>query len=185
MDLSIPHDARRSLLDLARASIRDAILKDGSLEIAMEKTEITPPMLAERGLFVTIKEADRRLRGCIGTMSSRKPLYRTVIDTAPRAALEDPRFSPLGGEELEGVRISLSVLSPLRPLRDTAELVLGRDGLQLELREYRSVFLPQVATEQGWGRHQFLERLAMKAGLAKDAWREASLSVFEAVVFEE
>jgi AmmeMemoRadiSam system protein A len=185
MDLIIPDTARRSLLALARASIRDAILKDRSLSTAMEKTKITPPMLMELGLFVTIKESSRRLRGCIGTMSSRKPLYQTVIDTAPKAALEDPRFSPLSGEELEAVHISLSVLSPLRPLQDTRELVLGRDGLQLERGEYRSVFLPQVATEQGWNRLQFLERLAMKAGLPKDGWRDAILSIFEAVVFEE
>jgi AmmeMemoRadiSam system protein A len=185
MDLSIPEQARRSLLVLARASIKDAIRRDGSLDATMEKTDITPPMLVELGLFVTIKEANRRLRGCIGTMSSRKPLYRTVIDTAPRAALEDPRFPPLGEHELGSVSISLSVLSPMRPLRDTCELVLGRDGVQLERGEHRSVFLPWVATDQGWNRQEFLERLALKAGLSRGGWREARLSVFEATVFEE
>lgn len=185
MDLSLPERARRSLLGLARASIQDAVRKDGSLDAAMEQTEITPPMLVELGLFVTIKEASRRLRGCIGTMSSRKPLYRTVIDTAPRAALQDPRFPPLGEDELGSVLISLSVLSPMRPLRDAGELVPGRDGIQLELREHRSVFLPQVATEQGWNRQELLERLALKAGLSREGWRDARLAVFEAVVFEE
>jgi AmmeMemoRadiSam system protein A len=185
MDLSIPEHARRSLLGLARASIQDAIHKDGSLDAAMENTDITPPMLIEMGLFVTIKEASRQLRGCIGTMSSGKPLYRTVIETAPLAALEDPRFPPLGADELGSVRISLSVLSPMRPLRDTGELVPGRDGLQLEAGKHRSVFLPQVATEQGWDRQELLERLALKAGLSRAGWRDATLSVFEATVFEE
>ncbi len=185
MDLSIPEEARTSLLVLARASIQDALRKDGSLDAALKKTDITPPMLVELGLFVTIKEASRRLRGCIGTMRSRKPLYLTVIETAPKAALEDPRFPPLGEDELGSVSISLSVLSPLRPLRDSGELVLGRDGLQLERGEYRSVFLPWVATEQGWNRQEFLERLALKAGLSREGWREARLSVFEAMVFEE
>jgi AmmeMemoRadiSam system protein A len=187
MDLDIPRGVQMILLRLARTSIQDAILKDGSLEAALSKVELTPPLLLTMGLFVTLREAggERRLRGCIGTMSSAKPLYRTVIATAPKAALEDPRFSPLGEDELPEMHISLSVLSPPQPLDDLEELVLGRDGLQLERGAYRSVFLPQVAPEQGWNRQQFLERLAMKAGLPKDGWRQASLFTFRALLFEE
>jgi AmmeMemoRadiSam system protein A len=185
MDFDIPRSERMTLLRLARSAIRDAILDDGSLQAAMAQLELTPPLLLSAGLFVTLKEEDNKLRGCIGKMSSRKPLYRTVISTAPMAALEDPRFSPLAEDELAGVHISLSVLSPLQPLDDLEELVLGRHGLQLERAAQSAVFLPQVAEEQGWDRQQYLERLAMKAGLPKDEWRGARLSTFQALVFEE
>jgi len=46
------------------------------------------------------------------------------------------------------------------------------------------VFLPQVATEQGWDLATTLTHLCRKAGLPGDAWREgAHLRVFEAEVF--
>ena len=49
-----------------------------------------------------------------------------------------------------------------------------------------AVFLPQVATEQGWDRDTLLTHLAQKAGLAPDAWRDgAQFEVFEAEVFGE
>jgi AmmeMemoRadiSam system protein A len=187
MDFDIPRTAQTTLLRLARLSIQDAILGDGALRATLSSLQLTPPLLLTAGLFVTLKERDEKqsLRGCIGIMSSDKPLYETVIATAPKAALEDPRFPPLEAQELPAVRISLSVLSPLQPLADIDRLVIGRDGLQLERGAHRAVFLPQVAPEQGWNRRQLLERLAMKAGLPKDGWREAGLSVFQARLFGE
>jgi AmmeMemoRadiSam system protein A len=176
------------LLRLARCSISDSLLNDGSLQAELSTLELTPPLLQTAGLFVTLKEAAGagwRLRGCIGTMSSTKPLYRTVISTAPKAALQDPRFPPLREDELAGLHISLSILSPLKPLDDPGDLVLGRDGLQLERDIHRAVFLPQVAVEQGWNRRKFLERLAVKAGLPKDGWRDSRLSTFQSLLLEE
>jgi AmmeMemoRadiSam system protein A len=187
MDFDIPRPAQTILLRLARLSIQEAISKDGSLRELLSSLEPSPPLLLTAGLFVTLKEArdERRLRGCIGTMSSTDPLYETVIATAPKAALEDPRFPPLAPDELPSVSISLSVLSPLQPLGELEDLVIGRDGLQLERGAHRAVFLPQVAPEQGWDRQQLLERLAMKAGLHKDGWRKARLSTFRARLFGE
>jgi len=187
MDCVIPEADRRRLLLLARAAIRDAIERDGSLAAALGQTPVTPEMRVPLGLFVTLKTRDSegRLRGCIGTMRSEKPLYETVIDTAPKAALEDPRFPPLTRDELDGVRISLSVLSPLRRLESVDDLVLGRDGLQLAAGLRRAVFLPQVPVEQRWDRRSYLEHLALKAGLARGAWKDAELSTFEAVAFGE
>ena len=48
------------------------------------------------------------------------------------------------------------------------------------------MFLPQVAPEQGWTLEETLSHLALKAGLAADAWKEgARFDVFEALVFGE
>jgi AmmeMemoRadiSam system protein A len=185
---------RQELLRLARFSIHEAIEHDGSLKRVLEQARITPGMRIRRGLFVTLKShaGDRgqaqtatRLRGCIGTMYSDRPLYETVIDTAPKAALEDPRFPPLTRDELDALKISLSVLSPMKRLADVSELVIGRDGLQLVKGARRSVFLPQVPVEQLWDQRRYLEQLALKAGLHRDGWRGAELSTFEAESFGE
>jgi AMMECR1 domain-containing protein len=49
------------------------------------------------------------------------------------------------------------------------------------------VYLPQVATETGWTKEEFLSNLcAHKAGLPPDAYKkDAQLYVFTSIVFEE
>jgi len=186
-----PSDRLR-LLALARVAIGDAIHKDGSLRDELERLEITPPLRLKRGLFVTLKSSMNEgpsrthpLRGCIGVMASELPVYRTVAQTAPKAALDDPRFPALTATELDALRISISVLSPPRRIESIDELTVGRDGVQLERGFHRAVFLPQVAEEQGWRVQQLLEQLSLKAGLDKQAWRDATLSSFQAEVFGE
>jgi AmmeMemoRadiSam system protein A len=187
----LPADDRRRLLRLARAAIRDRLHGDGSVADEMGGAALPATLREPRGVFVTLKipspeaPGGRRLRGCIGTMERTRPLYEAVIDTAPRAALEDPRFTPVTTDELERVRIELSVLSPTSPLADPQALVVGRDGVQLQRGSARAVFLPQVAEEQGWTLEQLLENLALKAGLERGAWRQSELSVFRAEVFGE
>nr|MBC8426681.1 AMMECR1 domain-containing protein [bacterium] len=66
------------------------------------------------------------------------------------------------------------------------DIEIPRHGVVLACGPRRSVFLPQVAAEEGWDRDTMLSHLAMKAGLEPDAWREgASFQVFEAEVFAE
>ena len=57
----------------------------------------------------------------------------------------------------------------------------------LRLGDRSAVFLPQVATEQGWNRVEMLDQLALKAGLAPGAWRDrrATFLTFRADVFDE
>jgi uncharacterized protein (TIGR00296 family) len=56
-------------------------------------------------------------------------------------------------------------------------------------RGFRSgVFLPQVATETGWSKEEFLSNLCLhKAGLSPDAWKDKSteIYIFTAEVFSE
>jgi uncharacterized protein (TIGR00296 family) len=108
-----------------------------------------------------------------------------VIDLVERSALEDPRFAPMVADELAGVRIEISALSPMREVGGPEEIVLGRHGVELEKGSARAVFLPQVATEYGWTLETLLKQLALKAGLAEDGWRGGKLRVFEAQVFGE
>lgn len=183
---------RATLLRLARASIADRALDPGSLDRALEESRLTPALQEIRGSFVTLHESPRppaepvgRLRGCIGTVEPCEALARSVIRNAAHAAYDDPRFPPVGAGELPGLRIEISALTPLRPIGDPSEIVVGRDGVELMRGSRRSVFLPQVALEQRWDVTQLLEQLAVKAGLPRDGWRGAELRIFEAEVFGE
>ncbi len=174
------------LLNLARESIRSAL--DG-VQPPQGPPEDCPAVLrARRATFVTLKlsaDGGDSLRGCIGNMDPHQPLYRSVLENARKAAFSDTRFEPLERRELDRVRIEISVLSPMRQVDNPAEIVPGRDGVQLRCGPHTAVFLPQVAMEQGWDRDALLDNLCLKAGLAKGSWKKSELSVFQATVFGE
>lgn len=173
---------KERLLEIARETIR-AVAKGEPLPVFSVDS---PALLEERGAFVTIHTRDGRLRGCIGMFQSNKPLYETVRDMAVAAAKDDPRFSPVREEELEDVRIEISVLSPLRKIDDVEEIEVGRHGIYIVKGLNRGVLLPQVATEHGFDRYQFLDQTCLKAGLPPGCWREgADIYIFEADIFEE
>ncbi len=138
-----------------------------------------------QGAFVTLSQRGK-LRGCVGRMVSDLPLFQTVGKMAWGAAFEDTRFSPLNPGELSELEIEISVLTPLQTIKKEEEIQIGRDGVQLRKGPITSVFLPQVAGEQGWNRRQLLENLCRKAGLENDCWQNnAKLSIFQADVFHE
>ena len=186
-------DAERAqLLRVARCSIDDAVRGGNSLGAAREALPPGAYLAARRGVFVTLLQprgddvaSGRRLRGCLGSIEADRPLPEAVASTAAAAAMRDPRFPPLAQEELATLCISISVLTPMQPAGRVEEIELGRHGLQLVRGEQRSVFLPQVALEQGWTRDQLLAQLAIKAGLPGDGWLDARLSKFETEAFSE
>lgn len=141
------------------------------------------PHLAElRGVFTTIY-LHGELHGCVGYPAPIAPLYRAVAETAQAAAFEDTRFPPLRAEEVSALEISLSILSPLQPIRPE-EIEIGRHGLVVSRANQRGLLLPQVALEHGWDRTTFLEQTCRKAGLPTDAWEHgAKLEAFTAEVF--
>jgi uncharacterized protein len=141
------------------------------------------PHLAEpRGVFTTLYYRGA-LRGCIGYVFPVASLDRAVAETARGAAFEDGRFSPITREELPEVEVSLSILSPLRPILPE-EVEVGRHGLLIRLGSRRGLLLPQVPAEHGWDRVTFLEQTCRKAGLPPNAWQMgAIIECFTAEVF--
>ena len=137
---------------------------------------------ADGAVFVTLKEKGGRLRGCIGSLQATMPLYRSVVQNGVAAASRDPRFRPVRPDELPGLEVEVTVLSPMEPLSSVEEVVIGRDGLYLEASGRSSVFLPQVPVEQGWDVQTYLAELAMKAGLSADAWKGGRLYRFTAEI---
>jgi AmmeMemoRadiSam system protein B/AmmeMemoRadiSam system protein A len=172
---------RKRLLEIARKSI-EGYLADGN---APEFT--VSDFLKEPGAaFVTLKEFGE-LRGCIGYTEAVRPLYQTVSQCAIHAATEDPRFNPVQASELPNIDIEISVLTPLQEVESLDSIKVGRDGLLIRMGRRSGLLLPQVATELGWNRTQFLEHTCQKAGLPNDSYTrpEATLYRFQAEVFAE
>ena len=173
---------KKALLELARSTIEQHLQtgKAPDAELAGER------LAAPCGAFVSLHKRGA-LRGCIGSFVGRGPLTATVQEMAISASLHDPRFPSLTIEELAQVDLEISVLSPLRAIENVDEIQVGLHGIFITRDFHSGVLLPQVATDCGWDRQTFLEHTCMKAGLTKDAWREAEtkIEIFDAQVFGE
>ncbi|MBI4778801.1 AmmeMemoRadiSam system protein A [Candidatus Desantisbacteria bacterium] len=170
------------LLNIARDTI-EAYLK--SKEIL--KWQVSDPELVScQGVFVSLHKG-HQLRGCIGYIQPIEPLYKAVIKMAIAASTQDWRFSTVTLEELKDITIEITVLSELTPICDISQIEIGTHGVQLTLGNHSAVFLPQVATEQGWNRKELLQHLCLKAGLRENDWKmpDARLSIFSGQVFGE
>ena len=144
---------------------------------------VPSPHLAEpRGVFTTLYLGGK-LRGCVGFPVASLSLFKAVAETARAAASQDPRFARVSLPEARGLRISISILSPLSSITP-AEVEIGRHGLVISQGARRGLLLPQVPVEHGWDRNTFLEQTCLKAGLPPHAWRSgAQIEAFTAEVF--
>ena len=172
---------KEKLLKIARETLTEYLTSGSTPEYAPEEAGL----LQEVAAFVTLRRHDGELRGCIGRVEVSQPLYRTVQDCAISAATNDFRFSAVTAAELDDICIEISALSPFRLINSPDEIQIGRHGLLIRGDFRVGLLLPQVATDRGWGRDEFLRAICMKAGLPTDAWRDADLYVFSAEVFEE
>jgi len=177
------------LRDLARravvAAVRDEKTLDPEEAIRASGMEASEALRQPRGAFVTLTRRGQ-LRGCIGYIQPIAPLAEAVATNARSAAVGDPRFAPVGEAELADLHIEISALTPLRKVDGPEEIVVGRHGILLAKGSAQAVFLPQVATEQGWDLATTLTHLARKAGLPADGWKSgAEFTIFEAEILEE
>ena len=162
------------LLRLARGSIEHGLVHGQPLPVQYDEL---PTALKDPAATFTTLRIDKELRGCRGTLNATRPLAEDVSWTAFQAALEDPRFEPVVEQELEVIRLEVSVLSPMEPFPVTNEadlldkLTPGADGLVILAHGRSATFLPTV-----WGQlpepSQFLAALKAKCGLKRDYWSD-------------
>ena len=129
-----------------------------------------------------------RLRGCIGRFQPDIPLCQTVAQMAQAAAFSDRRFPSVSSSELDEIEIEISVLSPLKEINSIDEIQLGTHGIWITRGDQSGCFLPQVASETGWSKQEFLEHCCRdKASLPKDAYLHEGTTIhtFTAQVFHE
>ena len=181
-NLGLDGAEKQTLLKIARDSI-EASVSGKKYHPSVPKNS---KLLKPSGAFVTLREKGE-LRGCIGYIEARVPLFETVAQTASKAAMCDPRFEAVGKDELRDIEVEISVLSPLRKIISTDEIILGKHGLLIERGYYHGLLLPQVATENNWNKEQFLEYTCMKAGIGTDCYKQSgtNIYIFEAEVFGE
>ncbi len=182
---------KQYLIDLARSSLY-CYLHDKSMP-KIDESSLPERFKEKRGCFVTLNAKSQGLRGCIGYILPVNRLIDNVRDRAVDAAIHDPRFRPVTFNELENIKIEISILTVPKELQvDSAEELLDalepmRHGVVLQTPYGSSTYLPQV-WEQLPDKELFLSSLCAKHGAPRDAWRQTSritVSVYEAIVFHE
>ena len=174
--MTISAEDRSKLVSLARGAVAAQVTGQGR-----PAAPAPEGILAEmRGCFVTLTNAGR-LRGCIGTFQPDEPLGKMIVEMGMSAAGHDPRFfgNPITPDELDELRIEVSVLSPLAKTDDPLSLEIGTHGIYIVGGGRSGCFLPEVATDQGWDAVEFLDHCCTgKAGMSAGAWRESDTTVY-------
>lgn len=181
MEFKLTKKEKIILLQIARLSLETKLLNK-----KVKFPDPTDTLIGKHGAFVSLHIMGS-LRGCIGYIQPLKPLVDTVKEMAQSAAFSDPRFPPLTKNELEKIDIEISVLSPLKKIHKIEEIEVGVHGLVVKSGLYSGLLLPQVATQYGWDREEFLYHTCQKAGLPGNFWKLADieLQIFSAIVFGE
>jgi len=181
MSESLTPEEERACLELARQALTHYFKTGSSL-----RTPVKEGVLKEkRGAFVTLTVAGD-LRGCIGYPLPVKPLDETIIEMAVAAASQDTRFAPLASEEMDRLRVEVSVLGLPEPIASPTDVEVGRHGIIVSKGFNRGLLLPQVPVEHAWDRETYLRHGCLKAGLGPDEWKKgAKIEVFTAQVFSE
>ncbi len=176
-------EEKRQLLFMARKSIEEAFeSKELNFGDLYDNLKFNLPT----AVFITLTQ-NKNLRGCMGSTEPRLALGDAVKYFARVSAFADPRFTPLTKEELNKIEIEISVLSPLKKIKDYTEIREKKDGVVIVSKKGSGVFLPQV-----WdffsNRDEFLSELcSQKAGLWRSCYKdkETEIFVFEVEKFSE
>ena len=179
---------QRYLLKLARQTLEYYFATGDKLVI---NDNLDPELKENRSTFVTLS-IDGRLRGCIGHLEAIQTVYLDVIDNTLGAALSDNRFLPLTKEELEKIKIEISVLTlPDKIIYSSvsdllSKIEINRYGVIIEKNGHEATYLPQVWMEIS-NKEDFLSSLCHKAGLSSEEWKKGDLNVwtYEVEAFAE
>lgn len=180
-DRALTPEEQAFLLKLARQAIENYLKTGEKIKVKVDN----PRLQQKQGAFVTL-HVRGELRGCIGYPLPYKPLYETIIDVAIAAATEDYRFPSISPDELDELKVEISVLSLPRKVNRPEEVIVGRHGIIISKGFNQGLLLPQVPLEYGWDLETYLSHGCLKAGLPPDEWRRGvEIKVFEAQVFSE
>lgn len=170
----LTQENREILRQVARKSIENGVSEHQAPLI--DKASYPEALQEKAASFITLHHHGM-LRGCIGTLEPRRTMVEDVNQNAYSAAFLDRRFSPISGDELEGLSIHVSILGPTEPLVFSSkddllqQLVPGVDGLVLSTQNHKATFLPAV-WESLREPNEFLAHLLTKAGLPADYWSD-------------
>jgi hypothetical protein len=178
----LDREAQEALLSSARDTLRHLAATGEPRAISPASTSAS--LMRRAAVFVSLHQG-RELFGCVGILAGGIPLAEAVPTLTLDAALNDERF-PRRSSVPDGLNLEISVLTPMKQIRDWRSFQIGRHGACLDFGARSGLLLPQVANHGAYDQTGFLEALSRKAGLPGGAYRDpqARLSVFQAQILD-
>lgn len=172
---------KKFLLEFARQTLTAYLTNKSVIDLP----KVSDKLLQKRGVFVTLTK-NNELRGCIGNIEPIYPLIKGVQQNVIAAATEDPRFLPVELNELNDLKIEISILTEPQETK-LEDIRIGTDGVILKYGSYQATYLPQVWEYFNNNRDKFFSNLAQKAGLAASDYLNPKIKFFkyQAIVFSE
>lgn len=178
--MQLSEESKKELLAYARRVLANAV-SEGKAE-----DEDCPDANYNQsaGVFVSLHK-DGELRGCIGYIEPVTTIWDAVRDNTISAATRDFRFDHITTDELEQIKIEISVLTPNKQC-SLDEIETGRHGVVLQQAGRKATYLPQVWQELP-EREAFFSTLCQKAGLEASCWSNPRTKFYkyEAIIFSE
>ena len=180
-----------TIIALAKASILVALNEPNDFNLTLARQNF-PELNEQKAVFITLRTLPNyELRGCIGSLTAYRPLYKDIIFNAQHSALKDSRFKPLTKEEFKNISVEISILSTPKVLhyRDIDELKTKieafKDGVILTLGKHRATYLPSVWNELRTF-DDFFSSLCLKANLEKECLlQHPQLQTYQATKYKE
>lgn len=174
---------KQDLLELSRKTLDSFVYKVAGTK--SDEKDFSTSLNQKAGAFVTLK-IDHTLRGCLGQFDPSQALYELIPELTISSAARDTRFTPVRSNEVKDISIEISILTPMRKIRNINEIELGKHGIYIKKDGNSGTFLPQVATETGWTLEEFLGHCARdKAHIGYEGWKNADIYIYEAIIFKE
>ncbi|MFA5480731.1 MAG: AmmeMemoRadiSam system protein A, partial [Candidatus Muiribacteriota bacterium] len=174
MDFKVSEKNQEFLLKSARQAIVEYMNLSKIAKVETEDDELN----TERAVFVTLTKNDN-LRGCIGNIIPQQKLIDAVCYMAVAAAFDDPRFPEVTRDELDEIKIEISVLSSLEKAESYKNIIPEKHGVMIRNSGRSGLFLPQVWEhfEPGDIEGFMGELCSQKAGLSRDCWKNPKTEI--------
>jgi AmmeMemoRadiSam system protein A len=131
-----------SYVQLARLALENYVRQK---KVISPSDGLPQEMLSEKaGVFVSLK-LDGQLRGCIGTVSATTgSIAEEIISNAISAGVRDPRFYPVGPEELDNLEYSVDVLGQPEAIKSLEQLDVKKYGVIVRSGRRSGLLLPDI-----------------------------------------
>ncbi|MGE5580761.1 MAG: AmmeMemoRadiSam system protein A [Bacillota bacterium] len=128
-------------VSLARATVESHV-RSGRVDPAPR--DVPPELSKPAGVFVSIHK-EGMLRGCIGTTEpTHERAADEIVSNAVSAASRDPRFDPIGEDELAFLDYSVDVLSESEPVESEDDLDPKVYGVIVQKGGRKGLLLPDL-----------------------------------------
>jgi len=155
-------DRLKGILQSARESIF-SVWNDGQMPVL-------PPLGTNEGLAIRliVKGKDR---GCLAWYKNTGDMNLFSAFCAAEA-LKDPRYEPLRPDEAEDTLVELLIFGKWEDMSTPEDFIPGSHNLWLADGLENTILQASIAVQRRQTKKDFLEKICIKAGLDKNAWRE-------------